>query len=313
MAFDDAASQARPLPGFLETDRWFDWLMSVRHGGDAAYATALQPMLYDIRDRLLDHAALRPGLRIADIGSGDGLAGFGALEREPTSEVTFVDISPALIAHTRATANERGVVERCSFVVASAESLEAIPAASFDVVLVRALLAYVPQKAAAFDEFRRVLQPSGRISIVDPIFADLAFSLAGIAAQLRAGACGPATRYFELLHRCRSAHYPDSIEAIRRNPLTNYNERDLMRLLENAGFVDAHVRLHIDSIGALPMPWPAFLGSSPYAGAPTVGEILQLHFEKDERREFEQLFRPGVEAGTSMERNVNAYLFARAP
>jgi arsenite methyltransferase len=313
MGLDDPFPLRTHLPGFLESDRWFDWLLSVRHGGDAAYAAALQPMLDDIRDRLLDHAQLKPGQHIADIGSGDGLAGFGALERQPTSEVTFVDISPALMAHTRTTANERGVAERCRFLVASAESLDAIPPASVDVVLVRAVLAYIPRRAVAMGEFRRILRPGGRISIVDPIFADRAFALAGIAAQLRAGTCGSATRYFELLHRCRSAHFPDSIESIRRNPLTNHNERDLLRLLEHAGFVDTHLRLHIDSIAALPMPWSAFLGSSPYAGAPTVGEILQLRFDKDERREFEQLHRPFVEAGTTVDRNVNAYLFAKSP
>src|SRR5664279_808121 len=110
-----------------QNDCWFDWLLQVRHGGDTDYAAALQPMLLDIRDRLLDHAALRPGLHIVDVGCGDGLAGLGALEREPTSEVTFVDISPALLEHTRAIATGRGFAERCRFIVASAESLTAIP------------------------------------------------------------------------------------------------------------------------------------------------------------------------------------------
>jgi arsenite methyltransferase len=296
-----------------EPDRWFDWLLRVRHGDDDGYAIALKPMLEDIRDRLLDHAALEPGLRIVDVGCGDGLAGLGALEREPSSIVTFVDISPALLDHTRALADTRGFAERCRFVTASAESLEAIPAASVDVILVRAVLAYVDRKAAALAEFRRVLRPGGRISIVDPIFQDQALRLAGIAAQLRAGECGPATRYFELLHRWRCAYLPDSIDALTANPLTNYNERDLLRLLEDAGFVNAHLRLHVDSVPAPRMPWRAFLGSAPFAGAPTIGEILLARFTPDERLEFEHFLRPGVEAGTALERNVNAYLFARVP
>jgi arsenite methyltransferase len=294
-------------------DRWFDWLLHARHGGDEAYAAALQPMLDDIRDRLLDHAALRPGLEILDVGCGDGLAGLGALEREPTSEVTFVDVSPALLEHTRTIAQARGVSERCRFLAASAESLAAIPAASADVVLVRAVLAYVRDKPAAIGECLRVLRPGGRISIVDPVFQDQALRLAGIAAQLRAGECGSATRYFELLHRCRSAQIPDSIAALTADPLTNYNERDLLRLLESSGFVNVHLRLHVDSIPALPMPWRAFLNSSPFAGAPTVGDVLQIRFTPDERLEFEQFLRPGVEAGTAIERNVNAYLYAEAP
>jgi len=294
-------------------DRWCDWLLRARHGGDDEYAAALRPMLDDIRDRLLDHAALRPGLDVIDVGCGDGLAGFGALEREPTSVVTFVDISPALLEHTRAIAHRRGFAERCRFLVASAESLAAIPDASADVVLVRAVLAYVDRKAVAMEEFRRVLRPGGRVSIVDPIFQDQALHLAGIAAQLRAGECAAATRYFELLHRCRSAHFPDSVDALSANPATNYNERDLLRLIGCAGFVDVHLRLHIDSIRAPRMSWPAFLGSAPFAGVPTVGEILHSRFAPEERLEFERFLRPDVEAGTALERNVNAYLFADAP
>jgi ubiquinone/menaquinone biosynthesis C-methylase UbiE len=303
-----------PAPSATERpDAWFEWLTVTRHGGDSGYAAALAPMLRDIRDRLLDNAGLRAGQTIADIGCGDGLAGFGALERQPHSSVTFVDPSAALVARTRELAQRRGRADNCRFVVASATDLSAIPSASIDVVLVRAVLAYIEDKAAAMREFRRILRPAGRISIVDPIFADNAFMLAALAASRRPGARDAAARYAELLHRCRSAHYPDTIEAIRRNPLTNYNERDLFALLVSAGFVDVHLRLHIDAVRAPAIPWPAFLASAPYAGVPTVGEILERDFSPAERREFEQLFRANVVAGTALERNINAYLFATCP
>lgn len=299
--------------GSRDNDAWFNWLLSVRHGGNVAYAAALAPMLEDIRDRLLDNARLAPNERIADIGCGDGLAGLGALERQPTSIVTFADISPALIDYTRTLAERRGLAARCRFLVASAQALGAIPDASIDVVLVRAVLAYIDDKGAALREFRRILRPRGRISIVDPIFQDGAFAVAGLASQRNAGNNGLAARYLELLHRCRSAHLPDSVDEIGRNSLTNYNERDLLRLFESAGFVNVHLRLHIDSIPALPMPWLAFLASSPRAQAPTMGEILGSQFTSAERIEFEQIFRANIEAGTTIERNVNAYIFADSP
>ena len=294
-------------------DRWFHWLRCVRHGGDAAYAAALDPLLHDIRDRLLDHAALQPGQHVADIGCGDGLAGFGALARQPTIRATFADISPALIAHVREVAAEHGMSERCDFVVGPAENLGLIPPATVDIVLVRAVLAYVSDRQAAVTEFRRILRPGGRISVVDPIFQDRAFAVAGLAAQLDAGECGPARMYLELLHRCRSGHFPDSLAAIRENPLTNYNERDLLRLFEAAGFANVALRLHVDSVPALPMPWDVYLNTSPYAGAPTILEILQRRFSRAERTTFERYFRPDVEAGMVLERNVNAYIFADNP
>lgn len=291
-------------------DTWFDWLLRTRHGADAAYAHELQRMIDDIRDRVLDQARLRPGGHVADIGSGDGLVGLEVLRRDPTAFVTFVDISPALVAHTRALAGRCGFLQRCRFVVASAQALGSIADDSVDVVTVRAVLAYLSDKIATLRELCRILQPDGRISIVDPIFQDRALTLAAIANQLRTGKAGAATRYFTFLHRCVSAQLPDTLDGIAANPLTNYTERDLVRFFELAGFVNVHLRLHIDCIDALPMPWPAYLASSPYAGAPTVAEILETRFDRAEQIEFEQLFRGRVETGAIAGRTVNAYVFA---
>ncbi len=300
-------------PGMPGDDAWLDWLLSIRHGSDATYAAAIAPLLADIRGRLLDHANIQPGQAIADIGCGDGFAGFGALERQATTSVTFVDISPALISHTRDLAKRRGVAERCRFLVASAVALGAIPDTSFDVVLVRAVLAYIEDKKAALNEFRRILRPGARISVVDPIFQDNAFALAGLASQRRPGSSDAGARYAEFLHRCRSAHLPDSLEGIRGNSLTNYNERDLVRLFQITGFVNVHLRLHIDVVPAPAIPWAAFLSSSPRAGVPTIGEILAEHFTSAERDEFETMFRATIESGAMFDQNVNAYVFADNP
>jgi arsenite methyltransferase len=302
-----------PIAGSPGDDMWLEWLLSIRHGNDATYAAALTPMLEDIRDRLLENANILPGQVIADIGCGDGLAGFGALERQATTSVTFVDISPALIAHTRDVAERRGLDERCRFLVASAVALGAIPDRSVDVVLVRAMLAYVEDKKAALREFRRILRPGARISIVDPIFQDNAFALAGLASQRRPGCSDVGARYAELLHRCRSAYFPDSLDEIRSNFLTNYNERDLVRLFHGIGFVNIHLRLHIDSVPAPAIPWGAFLASSPRAGVPTIGEILAEQFTSAEQGEFENMFRSKIESGSMLEQNVNAYVFADNP
>jgi cyclopropane fatty-acyl-phospholipid synthase-like methyltransferase len=63
-------------------------------------------MLYPIRDRVLDHAALRDGDTLLDIGCGDGLIAFGALEKSPASRIIFSDISQDLLDHARSLAHQ---------------------------------------------------------------------------------------------------------------------------------------------------------------------------------------------------------------
>lgn len=302
-------NEREPAPA----DLWYDWLLRTRHGGDIGYGVALQARVDEIRDRVLAHAAVPSGAHVADIGSGDGLVGFAILERDPTATVTFVDISPALIAYTARCAQERGVAARCRFVVASAQALSELADASVDVVTARAVIAYLHDKAAALAQCARILRPGGRISMVDPIFADRAYQLAGFASQLRAQHGDAALRYIDYVHRCGAAHLPDTIEGIRANPLTNYSERDLVSFFERVGFIDIHLRLHVDCVPALPIPWEVYLQTSPRAGAPTFGQILADRFSPDERRDYERVFRPGIEAGTVVERNTNAYLYADKP
>ena len=81
------------------TDRWHRWLLDRRFGGDAAFREReLTGFLYPIRDTVLDKARLRPGDTLLDVGTGDGMIAFGALERlGPEGRVIFSDISSDLL------------------------------------------------------------------------------------------------------------------------------------------------------------------------------------------------------------------------
>jgi hypothetical protein len=72
-------------------DRWHRWLMDVRFGGDpAAHERVLTEFLYPVRDTVLDKAKLQPGDTVLDVGTGDGLIAFGALEQlSPSGHVVF--------------------------------------------------------------------------------------------------------------------------------------------------------------------------------------------------------------------------------
>src|SRR3954471_22611846 len=124
--------------------------------------------LAGVRDRVLDGAGLREGETLLDVGCGEGLIGFGALERG-AGHVVFSDISGDLLDFCREAAEAAGVADRCSFVKAGAEELAGVDDASVDVVTTRSVLIYVRDKARAFGEFARVLRSGGRASMFEPI------------------------------------------------------------------------------------------------------------------------------------------------
>src|SRR6478752_6313996 len=152
----------------MDRDRWAEWLAVRRFGGDAETRGRVLAELFVIRDTLLDRARLGLGETLLDVGCGEGLIAFAALERG-AGEVVFSDVSSDLLGVCREAARDLGVLDRCRFIEASADDLHAISDESIDVVTTRSVLIYVSRKRDAFGEFARVLRPHGRISLFEPI------------------------------------------------------------------------------------------------------------------------------------------------
>ena len=141
-------------------DRWSEWLLRRRHGDDPERLKAMLERLTRIRDGVLDRARLEAGDTLLDVGCGDGLIGFGGLDRVgPTGRVIFIDVSQNLLDLCRKRAQETDVAERCVFVRSSADRLAAVAGDSVDAVTTRSVLIYVADKPACFREFHRVLRP----------------------------------------------------------------------------------------------------------------------------------------------------------
>lgn len=153
-----------------EPDKWSRWLAETRFGGNQKAAELQMRGLISLRNRLLRRAGLAEGQVVLDVGTGEGMIGFGALEKiGSTGRVIFSDISDALLEHARAAAEQMGVLDRCSFVKAAAEDLSAIDGDSVDLVTTRSVLIYVDDKRRALREFLRVLKPGGRTALFEPI------------------------------------------------------------------------------------------------------------------------------------------------
>lgn len=285
------------------TDRWADWIRTRRTGGDAAYEAGMLEQLAVTRDRVLDNAGLERGETLVDVGCGNGLIAFGALDRG-AGRVVFADVSAPLLDESRTLAGELGALERCEFLEAPADDLSALADGSVDVVTTRSVLIYVEDKARAFAEFFRVLRPGGRISLFEPInsfgmeerrrefFLHDDPELGAIGAKLEAVYVGAQ---------------PDS------DPMFDFDERDLIGHAESAGFFPIRLDLRLDVEPETARAWEGFLHSSGNPKSPTFAEAMEQALSADEAERFAAYLRPRVEQGLGRWRMGSSYLWATTP
>ena len=284
-------------------DIWAEWLAEHRHGGDPEVRREMLEGLGSVRDKVLDRTALAKGESLLDVGCGEGLIGFGALERG-AGHVVFSDISDDLLDFCRETAGALGVLDRCSFVNAGAEDLADVHDAQVDVVTTRSVLIYVKEKARAFGEFFRVLRPGGRLSLFEPINR---FCLAEQAQGFWGYPSDGLSDLAERVERIYEEIQPPS------DPMLDFDERDLIRLAEEAGFFPIELELQAEIRSIEPRPWPAFLNSSGNPRIPTIAQAMDRALTPDERERFSEHLRPLVEQGAGTWRMATAYVAAIKP
>jgi arsenite methyltransferase len=208
-----------------------------------------------------------------------------------------------MLDHCRKAADAEGLLDRCRFILASAESLTGVADASVDVLTTRSVLIYVKDKAAALRRFHRVLKPGGRLSLSEPInvlmsHADPDLFFGHDVTPVRALAAKVEALY-------------ESIQPHGGDPMGDFDERDLVRHAKDAGFPEINLELHVSvKTHKQPVPWERFLRTSLNPLIPTFEEALDRVLSPPEAAELTRYLRPLVESGTGLERTARAYLTA---
>lgn len=286
----------------LQQDIWSQWLLNRRFGGDPQRMQNMLDFLYPIRDKVLSHIRLGDNKTLLDVGCGDGLIAFGALEKFDLCQVIFSDISDDLLNHAQTLAKEMNVHDRCQFLHASADDLSMLNTESVDAVTTRSVLIYVSAKQKAFNEFHRVLKPSGQLSIFEPInrfaFPEPPDRFAGY----------DVTPVMDIARKLEDVY--QRIQPPDTDPMGDFDERDLVAYAEKAGFTEIHLELQIEVKPSENADWSAFLHTAGNPKIPSLEEAIQQALTPGEAERFVNYLRPLVESRQGVNRFARAYLWA---
>jgi ubiquinone/menaquinone biosynthesis C-methylase UbiE len=287
-----------------DTDVWATWLRIGRDGGSAAMRAENLRRLAEVRDRILDRAAIRPGDTVLDVGTGQGLLGLEALQRSaPNGRVIFSDISEPLLDDCRSAVARVSSMERSSFVRASATDLAAIATATIDVVVERAVLLFIEDRVGAFAEYHRVLRPGGRLSLGEPLNSWMGVDRPGYLWGYDVTAATDLERKLHDADRAEGSTDDDL--------LCGFDDRDLMAMARAAGFerVETHTELAL-------APPPArddldvFLDTAPNPLAPTTRALMAAALTAGEAERFTAVLRASFNQGRGERRHAMTYLRA---
>ena len=111
---------------------------------------------------LVEHAALRTGERVLDLGCGRGAVLFPAAQAVgPTGRVVGIDLAPRMAELTQADAKARGL-EHVTALAGDAERPD-FGAESFDAILAGLVIFFLPDAAGALRRYAELLAPGGRL------------------------------------------------------------------------------------------------------------------------------------------------------
>jgi ubiquinone/menaquinone biosynthesis C-methylase UbiE len=133
-------------------------------GGIKTWWPVLEEGYQKLSDKLVELAGVRPGSKVLDVATGIGEPAVTAARRvEPNGKVLATDISPEMLEIGRERAEKLGLQHIIEFRESDAESLK-LPDKSFDAVLCRMGLMFLPNLSLALRLFHNALVPNGKIA-----------------------------------------------------------------------------------------------------------------------------------------------------
>ncbi len=117
-------------------------------------------------DEVLALLALRPGMAVADLGTGGGYFAMRfarAVGREGT--VFAIDVNPKSIAYVEAAARKEGLPQLRTLLVKPGES--GLGEGSVDLIFIRNVFHHLEDRVAYFTKLRSRLKAGGRIVIIE--------------------------------------------------------------------------------------------------------------------------------------------------
>jgi SAM-dependent methyltransferase len=122
--------------------------------------TRIAQTMRDSGDRLVDSLGVRKGLKVLDLGCGDGTTAIPEAKRG--ADVLGIDIASNLVAAGNRRGQELGLAN-CRFQEGDASDLKGVPDRSFDLVVTVFGAMFAPRPFDVAKEMVRVTRPGGRI------------------------------------------------------------------------------------------------------------------------------------------------------